>query len=142
MAHKKSKKDQREVPYFANPVADPPVPRTVRQYLPENFYSEVEDNRRWHPEPPARGKTVSGGRPRIVVKRGPNGRPLKSKIKYLTPSAAASSVTSRLGYAVPRNIISCIRRAMRREIIFALKKQKKGAGARRRRRNEKSNIDC
>lgn len=140
MAHSKNKKGQRDISSIANPVADPPVPRTVRQYLPENFYSEVEDNRRWHPEPPARGKTVSGGRPRIVVKRGPNGRPLKSK--FLKPSAAVSSVTSRLGYAVPRNIISCIRRAMRREIIFAFKKQKKGAGARRRRRNEKSNIDC
>lgn len=120
-------------------------PRTIRQYLPENFYREVEDNRRWQPDPVDRARTVNGAPARIGIKpkpkvlRGPGGRPLRSK--FASPSATAS-VTSRLGFTLPRDIIQCIRRAMRREVIFALNKRKKGAGAKRRRRNQWSNIDC
>lgn len=120
--------------------------RSVRDYLPENYYRDVDDSRRWTPDPLGRAKTVTGNKPRIIVKRGPGGRPLRSAAKQGLFSGRAHTVvgqvTSRLGFSVPHDVLVCIRRAMRREVLFALKKRKAGAGAKRRRRNAWSDVDC
>lgn len=138
----------------ASPVDDarnPAIPkpsRTVRDYLPENFYREVQDNRTWQPDRVGRAKTVSGSNARIVakpnVKRGPNGKPLRSadRVNYGRAHSVFGQVTSRLGFSLPHEVLVCIRRHMRREVLFALKKRKAGAGAKRRRRNKWSDIDC
>ena len=129
--------------------AIPTRPRTVREYLPENFYREVQDNRTWTPDPVGRAKTVTGNKPRIIakanVKRGPGGRPLRSSGRanlFLGRAHSVGQVSSRLGFSVPHDVLVCIRRAMRREVLFALKKRKAGSGARRRKRNQWSDIDC
>lgn len=144
MAHKKRSKSVSAMPSdIANFVADNPVPRTVRNYQPSNFYREVEDNRRWDPAIQKRAKTLSGGRPRIVaksnVKRGPGGRPLKRS--YFGQAHSVSGVTSRLRFKVPHDVLVCLRRKIRREVIHAFKLNKKGGGGRRR-RNYNSSIDC
>lgn len=136
---KRSRRDSATPVDVASSLLSPSVPRTVRNYQPENFYREVQDRRTWDPAPWKPAKTVSGGRPRIDVKRGPNGRPLKS---FSSRAHIVGSVTSRLGFKVPHDILVCVRRAMRREVLFALRRNKKGAGAKRRRRNEYSDIDC
>lgn len=139
---RKSKRDSASPVDDARPLLSPSVPRTVRNYQPSSFYSEVDDHRTWDPAPQKHAKTVTGGRPRIIakgnVKRGPNGRPLKT----FGRAQVVGAVNSRLGFAVPQNIIVCLRRAMRREVLFALKKRRKGSGSKRRRRNQWSDIDC
>lgn len=141
----RSSRDSATPPDVASSPAIPTRPRTVQAYLPENYYRDVEDRRRWTPDPMDRAKTVTGNRPRINVKRGPGGRPLRSKYQpnlFFGRAHLVGDVTSRLGFRVPPDVLVCIRRAMRREVLFALKKRKAGAGAKRRRRNEWSNIDC
>lgn len=151
MAHKKRSKSRSETPLdVSNSVATNPVPRTVRNYQPENFYREVADNRRWDPDPLGRAKTLSGARPRIIAKqpnvnkkfrviRGPGGRPLSSK--NLVHGINASGVTSRLRFKVPHDVLVCLRRKIRREVLHALKLKKSGGGGRRR-RNQYSDIEC
>lgn len=47
-----------------------------------------------------------------------------------------------VAFAEPHKVAVCIRRKMRREVMFALKLNRKGAGAGRRRRNWTSGITC
>lgn len=48
-----------------------------------------------------------------------------------------------LTFRAPQFVIKCIRRKVRREVIHALKKTRKGAGAGKpKRRNQSSNIRC
>lgn len=137
---------QRDTARIANYVADRTKPwsRTVGAYQPENFYkrplSEVQDNRTWDPEDKPRAKTTSGGRPRIDVKS--NTRKAAQAAKLFHPSSLVGEVTSRLGFKVPGTVIHCIRRAMRREVLFAIRKTRKGSGAKKRRRTDYSDIDC
>lgn len=142
MAHKKRSKSVSETPFaVSNSVADNPVPRTVRNYQPENFYREVEDNRRWDPAPWKPAKTLHGVRPRIVAKANvarPKGRPL---LRSIGLAKQVSGVTSRLRFKVPHDVIVCLRRKIRREVLHALKLKNSGRGGKRR-RTPYSSIDC
>jgi hypothetical protein len=48
----------------------------------------------------------------------------------------------RLRFKVPSRTLACVRRGIRREVIFALRKTSAGAGARHRRRTVNSSISC
>lgn len=83
---------------------------------------EVEDRRRFTPYD-ASPRSMEGTPARLrVVGRG-------------VPS-------HRIGFTDPSNVVACVRRAQRREVLFAKRRTKKGAGARRRRRNFWSNVRC
>lgn len=53
----------------------------------------------------------------------------------------ASEPAHTTAFSDPRLVALCVRRKIRREVIMALKKNRKGAGAKRR-RNEWSDIKC
>jgi len=92
--------------------------------------SLVEDNRLWHPLNPSPAKFWTGGSAKISE------RPRRSN-RY-NPFMLSGD----LGFINPQKVIRCVRRKMRREVIFALDKQRKGSGSKRRRRNEYSSISC
>lgn len=50
-------------------------------------------------------------------------------------------VSSKLGFDIPKQVIVCIRRKTRTEVLFAKRRTRKGAGANRR-RNEWSDFKC
>lgn len=84
----------------------------------------LEDRRLYHPSrtiQPPRGVVRSDAR--LVA-------PLRNKQLH------------QINFARPAGVSLCARRKQRREVIFATKKQRKGAGARTRRRNEWSNVKC
>lgn len=136
----KSKKSQRDVSNVANEVAV--APRASPSPSPKRDHREVQDNRTWDPDPWRPAKTVNGVRPRIALPNPAKRATVYRPTKTYKASATVSAVTSRLGFSVPHDVILCLRRAMRREVLHALKKTKKGAGAQRRRRNQYSDIKC
>lgn len=107
-------------------------------------FTDFEDGRTFSPDVnnKPRRAVVIGGRPaRLVVHK----RPI---IAYGQPIYAyrglPKSVQVPVGvkFESPLRVIRCLRRKIRRNVIFALNKRRKGAGAKRRRRNEYSNVGC
>lgn len=103
---------------------------------------ELEDGRQWHPDPDRGALSVGGRYARVVVHK----RPL---VAYSRPIYAKRGLPA--GFQVPVGtmfespfrVITCLRRKIRREIIFA--RNKAGSGVRRRRprpRDWKSNVSC
>lgn len=94
---------------------------------------DIQDERRFAPSPQRQmQKTASVIRPLRAVRSG-------------TSSSAKQRRKSDLSgiyFSQPENVIRCVRRKERREVIFATKKRKKGAGASRRRRNFWSDVQC
>ncbi|AYQ58218.1 hypothetical protein [Microviridae sp.] len=90
--------------------------------------SLLEDRRHFHPLGPVRpALSLLSTRPRIVVrKRAPGGK---------------FALSPHLSFEVPKSVAVCIRRKQRREVLFANKKTRGGAGSKRR-RNFWSLIRC
>lgn len=90
---------------------------------------QVEDRRRWHPagflRPP--GAFVRSAARQVV----------KSK-----SNALRNDISSRIGFAVPKKVLVCVRRKQRKEVLHALGKAGGRGITRRRRRNDWSNVDC
>jgi len=95
---------------------------------------QLEDLRQFHPDPARPATELPGRRARIIE------RP--AKIKWGRIMYPQSYAKARMGYAHPENVITCLRRKARKEIMFALGLRKKGSGAGRRKRNHRSNIKC
>lgn len=103
--------------------------------------SLVQDNRVYHPEGPRQSVVIGGRLARVVVHNRP-------AIAYGKPIYAYRGMPHGLQVPVgtkfesPFRVVRCLRRKIRREVIFALRKEKKGAGARKRRRNPDSGVKC
>lgn len=97
---------------------------------------DVEDRRRHHPlmewAPP---KIITGNPARIAHKN-----------KFSRPHKLAGftvpGVPTKVRFKAPAKTLLCIRRAQRKEVLFAKRKTRKGAGASRRRRNPFSEVSC
>lgn len=93
-----------------------PIPRSRRAVV-----LSTGDRRAWRPDrstrPPA---AMYPGAARVVAK----------------PAIAAAT-----RFADPRSVAICIRRSIRKEVLFALKKTRKGSGSKRR-RNFWSEVHC
>lgn len=89
----------------------------------------LEDRRSWHPSRPTRPFLTTGPRSsaRLVV---------KSK-----PTALRNDISARVGFAVPKKVVVCVRRKQRKEVLHAMGKAG-GRVSRRRRRTDASDIDC
>lgn len=86
----------------------------------------IEDRRTFHPSKKQRSaRSFNAAHHTLKVKRGPNGKPLSSKISF----------------GNPKRVLICVRRKIRREIIFAFGKGNKGARSVRR-RSYFSSISC
>lgn len=134
MARGRSSRGQRDdnFPSLAEllaPSFDPIQPARPLRYtvhVPHtSLWPEVDDARTYSPEGRYRDtRAFSGGTaPTRSVPQGPRRLP------------------STIGFDAPREALVCARRKNRREVIFALRKRKKGAGSSRR-RNFWSDYKC
>lgn len=97
--------------------------------------SDIEDRRTWHPQAEQR-PARSFDRPThsLVVPRHP---------KNVNKSrAGASALPHQVQFDAPNKVLVCVRRAQRKQVLFALKKTGKGAKARKHRRSYYSDIRC
>lgn len=102
---------------------------------------QIQDRRTWAPADEARA--VTGRRARIVHKvtapkviRGPGGKPLRSASSFWSPKSYAPAY-----FKEAHRVVICLRRKVRREVLFAFKRT--GAGARSfKRKNEFSDVRC
>lgn len=115
----------------------PAVSRPPRRLQP------IEDRRRWAPPGHDQAREATGRHARIVhkvasprVKKGPGGKPLRSRKAYVFAKPVEA-----FGFADARRTVICLKRKVRRSVIFAFKHTGKGARARKR-RNDYSNIRC
>lgn len=115
-----------------SPVA-PPGPSVLSPGLtPREVFNEIEDRRTYTPDDPFRSPMLSSG---LVA--GYSSQPRATQNRARTPI-----VRFQPAFDKPAATLVCVRRKERREVIFAHKKHRKGAGARRRRRNWLSDIRC
>lgn len=73
---------------------------------------------------------------RSTVKRGPGGRPLRSRKRFHGLVAEVQAFARE-----PSRIVHCLRRKVRREVMFALDLRRSGRGGAKR-RNEWSDVHC
>lgn len=94
-----------------------------------DLFQEIEDRRTFHPE--------ALFRPPMDVAAKPAGYR-----RQQNPNATRRGNTiHNISFDAPQKALVCVRRKTRREVIFAKKKHRKGAGSGRR-RNFLSNIRC
>lgn len=105
--------------------------------------TEVEDGRRWHPDPDHGALTIGGRWARVVVHK----RPVIARSQALKPLGfsgfpRAVQVPVGVQFHSPFKVVTCIRRKVRRAVIFAKKKAGRGVKRRRPRRTFRSEIWC
>lgn len=101
-----------------------------------SYLQEIEDRREFHPERADRPALSLFGRPhrltehKVVHRRA---RPVLLKRSSMPPQP--------IGFVNPQQVVVCVRRKQRKEVLFALGKT--GRGARRKpRRTWRSEISC
>lgn len=102
------------------------IPRTEVLFRPE--WSQINDARLWHPdEPPATRPAVTLGGTIAPVR---------------TNKPKTRTVPHRLEYENPFGVITCLRRKLRREVVFAIGHGGRRGKKRQHRRNDRSEIEC
>lgn len=121
-----------------SPLLDPVLPVQPLSPLPLPSellpLTEIEDLRFWHPDSDPDALLTSGVPTPIVERRSAN------SARRMTRRAIFLSRPT-LAFHNPLNVVTCIRRKARREVLHALKKTRAGRG-RGRRRTWRSNIRC
>lgn len=113
-------------------------------YSPLRLFQPLDDGRYWHPDPDHGALTVGGRYARIVVHK----RPLIARNKALSGWIGGRGVPVGLQVPIgvrfesPYKVLTCIRRKVRREVIFARKKAGSGVRRRKPRRSWRSNVVC
>lgn len=115
------------------PLLEPPSP-----------LSEVEDRRTWHPDPDHGAFTLGGSLASVTVHRRPIIARSKTFSRWGFGRGIPVGVQVPVGiqYAHSFNVINCVRRKVRRQVIFARNKGGKGVKRRPPRRTWRSNIWC
>ena len=112
---------------------EPPLASVVRsalikRVLARSVLRELEDRRAFHP--------LSDLRPvRALV------RTARRLVPARKPTASRMSLPEKIGFAVPKKVVVCVRRKQRREVIHALRLRGKGASSPKR-RNIWSDVKC
>lgn len=103
--------------------------------------SSIEDGRLWHPDPDRGALTIGGRFAQVVVHK----RPIIARSKPIW-SYKGLPVGVQVPFGVqfesPFKVITCLRRKVRRNVIFAMNKGGKGVKKRQPRRNWRSNVSC
>lgn len=111
---------------------------------PFRHLDQVQDGRTWYPDDDRPIQTVTGNRtwsvvrvPRLIVHK----RPIVARHYYTN-----LPVGFQLPIGVKRvgmfPVVTCVRRSIRKAVLFATKQTKKGSGARRRKRSYSSHVGC
>lgn len=100
-----------------------------------------EDRRQFHPEGDyAPARSFNKSRHRLVVR--PARAVAKASRSFKSPELFTPKfVTSSVYFDAPKRVLVCVRRKIRKQVMFALKKAGR-AGQRRQRRNEFSDVYC
>lgn len=102
---------------------------------------ELEDGRQWHPDPERSPVMIGGRLARVVVHSRPvvaYGKPIyayRGLPRGFQPPVGVK-------FESPFRVITCLRRKIRREIIFARGKAGSGKKQRMPRRDWKSSVSC
>lgn len=132
MARKKrNRSEQREVSTFASPPAA--RPKIVRTSAPL-----VSDRRLFHPS----GYKAPLYAPVRTYKKVIENVIQRPRNKIGGKKATQWSRPTRFAFRVPKKVELCVRRAKRREVLFAMRRTGKGSRARRRRRNYWTGVSC
>lgn len=105
---------------------------------------EVEDGRSWDPVGIHVPKTITGNRTWTIVrapKRVIHSRPLIAR-HYYTNLPVGLQVPIGIKRQGMFPVVTCVRRAIRKSVMFALGHRRKGSGAARRRRSYSSHVGC
>lgn len=135
----KNSRRRRDNTPIANPRLPPSWPSSPRVTSPidarqelqrlrfRELMGQTEDRRRWHPEGPRR-PAASFSKPR-------------HRLKALAPKRPVLGVPNAIGFANPTNVLVCVRRKIRKEVMHALGKAGRG-GQRRPKFNFFSKVRC
>lgn len=130
---------QRDAPVIANdPVADLIGPQRSEQ----DASSPITDRRSFHPDPDRFEQYPGSGAPaRIKLrdrpsKRSPSSYGGKKSIQNFSQTKAV------LAFANPELVPACVKRRRRKEVLFALKRTKKGSAKRHRKHTWRSMFKC
>lgn len=99
------------------------------------------DNRMFNPEGDLTSPSFFGGS-YVDSDPGLNPGSIVPVSDLRSGSVQVGTSVPQFGFVDPRRVTECNRRKERREVMFALRKRKKGSGARRRRRTRYSDIRC
>lgn len=111
---------------------------------PARLFEPLDDGRYWHPDPDHGAMTVGGRYARVVV----HSRPLVARSKGISSWIGGRGfpvgleVPIGVRFESPFRVLTCIRRKIRREIIFARNKAGRGKNRRNPRRSWRSNVVC
>lgn len=124
-----------------------PLPGHFDLAAPFGFSSlnEVEDGRLWHPDPDAGALTIGGRYARVIVHSRPIIKRSQTLSKWgITDRGIPIGVQVPVGikYHNAFNVINCVRRKVRKQVLFARKKTGRGKSQRMPRYTWKSAIWC
>lgn len=119
-------------------IASPPAVRTIVSV------PLVSDRRLYHPMQevapvysPRRSQRRIVEAPKNVVVQRKRAQSRRAKVSF-----GQRQVGSKFTFAVPRAVELCVRRAKRRQVLFAMRRTGKGSRKLRRRRNYWSGVTC
>lgn len=123
--------------------------KLLDQYIYDPFptrpLTEVEDFRRYDPDPEPAARDHRGRPARFSVAVSPfhtvHSRSVVAR-SYFTGMPRGFQVPVGIKFSNPLSVVACVRRKVRRAVLFAKGKRHKGSGARHRRRNAYSNVGC
>lgn len=146
-----SKKARRRAKRDATAVASPslsqllspikPTPRPIVTTAPKKL-TKIEDRRTYHPQGPqrpARSVQKAHHKLRAISARRSSPQVVKPPRRL---RKAVQKLSDRIGFEGPRKVLICIRRRMRKEVMFALGKTGAGAKARTHHQSYYSSIRC
>lgn len=113
-------------------------PRAV-EIRPVKRLSSLEDRRRWVPG--AEAPRDVAGRPARQVYQPRRAKPVQAERKILQPKSRMFFGKSVWSFNDPRKAVICLKRTVRRQVLFALRRTRSGAG-KSKRRNEWSSVEC
>lgn len=105
---------------------------------------EVEDGRRWDPLEVRVPLSITGNRTWSIVrapKRVIHSRPLIAR-EYYTNIPIGFQLPVGIKRTGMFPVVTCVRRAIRKSVLFATGRTRKGSGAKRRRRSYSSHVGC
>lgn len=109
--------------------------------------TDVEDNRRFNPEPDV-ARDITGRRVRFSISsvvRPPavhvHRRPFIAR-NYYTNTPVGIQLPYGVKFRGMFPVVTCVRRKIRKAVLFALGRTRKGSGAKKRNRNSRSGVRC
>lgn len=112
---------------------------------PVSLNSSFNDARFFDPDPDPPARDIYSRPARFEVSVTPFHKVHSRSViarSYYTNAPRGLQVPWGIKFSNPLSVTACIRRKMRRAVMFAMGRTRKGAGARRHKRNSYSNVRC